>query len=885
MLLAADGGNWQVHDDAFWCHVTPRSYPTRTQGWKLHVSATRLSAPLVLHRVAQVLIPRSCAFKFAGTMRRVAELTSKNADRAQAGKFIAIYPRDDDELRELAPILDQATADLPGPAVLSDRPVRPGSLVHYRYGAFQGVSVFTNDGVYETRLEAPDGTLVEDARQPWFSPPPWAGLPFEGRPGQAARPAKPKPVLLGGRFRAEKALIHTARGGVYRAVDQQTGARVVIKQARAHILGINHVGDARDGLRHEARMLEELHGLTPAVVQLFEQGDRVFLAVEELNGEPFSVWVHNRWQDASGEGVSTAEAVRIAGQLADLVGEVHQRGLIFRDLAPGNVMMLEDGQLRLIDTEAVTQPGSWVTQVQTPGFAAPEVLTGMGVGPAPGPEVDYYALGALLCHLVTGQPPALPPDSSSHAGDDPVAKTRSAVERFTLLLEYAAVDNPAAQRLAPAILGLTQDDPQQRWDLIRLRAFLSEPTTSTGPSLPLDTGQLTADRQQRMITDGLAYLIGKLDVAAGERLVPNHDLTIRPDSCNVQYGAAGVLGVLVRASELLGQAEVTAAVSRVARWLDERRMTVPKLLPGLYFGRSGTAWALYAAARHLADDAMVERALELAAAVPVRWPNPDITHGTAGAGMASLYLWTQTKESVFLERVNAAVDHLGEVVEHTVDGGVHWRVPDDFDSQLAGTASFGFAHGVAGVGTFLLAAARATGRSDAHTFAVQAGQTLVNAAVRHGGAAYWPNDVTGPAAGDLRYQWCNGASGVGTFLVRLWQHTGAEIYRQLAHEAAVMVRRGRWLVGVSQCHGLSGNGEFLLDLAAAGNPDDPYRGWAEELAGCLYAKHARRNGRIVVSDNELNLDFGTGFAGVVGFLLRLRHGGPRWWMCDEVESP
>jgi lantibiotic modifying enzyme len=192
---------------------------------------------------------------------------------------------------------------------------------------------------------------------------------------------------------------------------------------------------------------------------------------------------------------------------------------------------------------------------------------------------------------------------------------------------------------------------------------------------------------------------------------------------------------------------------------------------------------------------------------------------------------------------------------------------------------------VAGIGAFLLAAGQATGRADALRMAERAGRTLAAGAVRSGGSAYWPNDLTGPDSSDLRYHWCSGASGVGTFLLRLWQATGQQQYLELAHEAAVTVRRGRWFSGVSACHGLAGNGEFLLDLAAATGPDERYRGWAEELAACLHARAVRRAGRWVVPDRPgpgLNLDFNTGLAGVVGYLLRLRHGGPRWWMVDPA---
>jgi hypothetical protein len=95
----------------------------------------------------------------------------------------------------------------------------------------------------------------------------------------------------------------------------------------------------------------------------------------------------------------------------------------------------------------------------------------------------------------------------------------------------------------------------------------------------------------------------------------------------------------------------------------------------------------------------------------------------------------------------------------------------------------------------------------------------------------------------------------------------------------VAVRRVTWQVTTAYCHGLAGDGHFLLDLA-----EDRYQAVAEELAACLHAQAVRRDGRLLVPDEDgstIHAGYGTGIAGVVDFLLRLRHGGPRPWMTDR----
>ena len=91
----------------------------------------------------------------------------------------------------------------------------------------------------------------------------------------------------------------------------------------------------------------------------------------------------------------------------------------------------------------------------------------------------------------------------------------------------------------------------------------------------------------------------------------------------------------------------------------------------------------------------------------------------------------------------------------------------------------------------------------------------------------------------------------------------------LAHGCAVAVHRSRWYAGTSQCHGLAGDAEFLLDLAAI-TGEARYRGWAADLAASIVARHALHDGRMVVGDEsgeDITADFNVGLAGVAAFLL------------------
>jgi hypothetical protein len=503
-------------------------------------------------------------------------------------------------------------------------------------------------------------------------------------------------------------------------------------------------------------------------------------------------------------------------------------------------------------------------------------------GPAPDPAVDRFALGAMLVHLVLGAPPAFLSDERG-AG-------RTLSERISGLLALAQDDRPLIGQWWPLLTGLCEADPDRRWTLAQAADFLrDEPATDPAVATPAPPDDAAV---RAVIADGLDHLVSTMRPDA-DWLWETDGFGATTDPLNVQYGAAGVLAVLARAAEH-GHAQAADALPVVTGWIRDRLDRVPRLLPGLYFGRAGTAWALRAAAELVRDEELAARAEEFALRLPVRWRQPDVCHGAAGAGLAQLRLWQLSGRAEFLDRARQCADDLAEAARQTEDG-VFWPVPDDLDSALAGAWHFGFAHGVAGVGAFLLAAGQACGEPRYLELADAAGRTLDAAAAvdEVTGAATWRTDRNRAVSGsDMLLHWCNGASGVGTFLVRLAaaqrDDATAARYRELVHGAALAVHRARFVSSPAACHGLAGNGQFLLDAAAdaerAGRPQvADYRRWAEDLGAVLVARAAWSGGRLVVPDEtgmRIGAGYGTGMAGALDFLLRLSRGGGRPWMVE-----
>lgn len=880
--VTGEKDHWEVTRDGFWCYLTRHEELRRAQGWKLHVSATPASAETVLARSLPVLLSGRSPFKFASTVDHVALLNARHTPRGHSGKFVTVYPHSDEEAVWLADALHHATRGLAGPRILSDQPYAPMSLVHYRYGAFVEARKISNDGFYAWTILDPDGNPVEDRRVGQYLPPTWARCPFPqvGGNGASRVNEKDQGVLVGDRFLIREAIRQLNKGGVYRAVDKQSGADVVIKEARAHVAANETGQDARDMLRAEARALERIGplGVAPRLLMLFEQSQHLFLAEDLIPGIPLRQWVPELVRD-DGWRCHVPEAMDQASRLVELMDVVHKDGLILRDFNPNNIMVLPSGELRLIDLELAVAAGEAEperTMVGTPGYGAPEQMKGA----PPAVQADYYSLGATVCFVLTGDNPYFLEE---------VPQGRPLRERLAEWLTVRGEALGMSADIQMLILGLMDDVPEQRWTPAEARNALAvarkalerSPQARATPVRDLDSSGSRLDEEQwQQAVDGIVdYLLTSMNPADGERLWPVSCAFGAPDPCSLQLGAPGVLGALTRYFELTGDQRMPEVIATTGRWIAARLRADAKRPPGLYFGDAGIAWSLYEAGRVLGDDQLVEQGLALADTLPVSWSSPDVIQGTAGIGLTFLHLWLRTGNGEFAERAGKCADTLITSVSEEADGLI-WAPPAEFDSRLAGRRHYGFAHGTAGVGYFLLAAAVATGRSDCIALACRAGDTLLANATVADGVAQWG---AGPGDAPTAPYWCHGASGIGSFLIRLHRASGDDRFGEAAQMSAQAVMENSWRGSLGQCHGLAGNGEFLLDIAETAD-GARYEALAQQLARLILTTRTYQEGHVVFPNEHggFSATWGDGVSGILSFLLRLRHHSLRLWMVDTL---
>ncbi|HEV2065121.1 MAG TPA: protein kinase [Thermoanaerobaculia bacterium] len=219
------------------------------------------------------------------------------------------------------------------------------------------------------------------------------------------RPLPPGSRL--GRFEIVRVLGEGAMGVVYLGEDPHIERPVAIKTIRAE-------GDAARAAEIESRFRKEakLTGRLqhPSIVTIYEfgrDGDVVFIAMEYVDGEPLGQWV------AAHPGLSLADRVEIVRQVARALEHAHERGVVHRDVKPGNILVTKDGKAKVADfgigklvsggSTDLTRTG---TMIGSPAYMSPEQIRGDKIDG----RSDFFSLGVVLYELLTGARP-FPGDS------------------------------------------------------------------------------------------------------------------------------------------------------------------------------------------------------------------------------------------------------------------------------------------------------------------------------------------------------------------------------------------------------------------------------------------------------------------------------------------
>ncbi|MGN6110961.1 MAG: serine/threonine-protein kinase, partial [Kofleriaceae bacterium] len=250
-----------------------------------------------------------------------------------------------------------------------------------------------------------------------------------------------------------------AMGVVYAAYDSQLDRKVALKLLPEHLLG----GSYQDRLRREARALAQLsHPNVVPVYDVGETGGRVFFTMEFVRGQTAATWVAEP---------RSIDAVLAVGRAAAAgLAAAHAIGLVHRDVKPSNLLIGDDGRVRIADFGL-----AYVEQTTPPEGAAREAATGFAGSPAymapeqlrAGPidaRCDQFALCVTLYELLNGRRPFTEATideqlTAIEAGPPPV---RSLPAWLTAAIARGLSADPAARFADLSALGAALVPPRSR---------------------------------------------------------------------------------------------------------------------------------------------------------------------------------------------------------------------------------------------------------------------------------------------------------------------------------------------------------------------------------------------------------------------------------------
>ncbi|HSL81638.1 MAG TPA: serine/threonine-protein kinase, partial [Thermoanaerobaculia bacterium] len=213
-----------------------------------------------------------------------------------------------------------------------------------------------------------------------------------------------------GRYRILRPLGAGAMGVVYLAEDPQIERQLAIKTLHRTLSvspeDTRAAAERRERLLREARTAGRL--IHPNVVTLFDAGEHegtLFLAFEYVEGQSLDKVLDKR--QASGEAMTTAEALRIAREAATGLAFAHARGVVHRDVKPANLLLAGDGRVKVSDFGIAKMAGQATeltmtgTVVGSPHYLSPEQVRGEALDG----RSDLFSLGVVLYELLGGRRP------------------------------------------------------------------------------------------------------------------------------------------------------------------------------------------------------------------------------------------------------------------------------------------------------------------------------------------------------------------------------------------------------------------------------------------------------------------------------------------------
>ncbi|RIM45849.1 hypothetical protein BUY22_08050 [Staphylococcus cohnii] len=378
-LISSPSSIWKYyhHDE---------SHPPQ-QGWKIHISANHKETQQTLDAIVPILNEYKVSFKHLKSQSLYYSSNSKNANRATSGKFITIYPQDDDEFLLLMNELEKVLLKFKkGPYILSDKRWKK-SNIFYRYGGFKAIQ--NEEG--EMCIKDNEGNLVVDKRQPFYSFPEFV-KEFNTYLEKINEQVEVYDNKLED-YDISDAISFSNSGGIYKASNKKNGKQVIIKEARSNtgFDGKYRTAFDRQNIEYNAlNSLKDVDGIVN-VLDFFTVWEHKFLVEEFIEGDSLHSWLAKNYPFFKENNSYTynKKIKFIINQLFDIITNIHKKDIVMGDLQPNNIIIDKNLKVHLIDFETASS----TKDVPSVGLAVPSFSNS---DITINKERDWYALNKIL---------------------------------------------------------------------------------------------------------------------------------------------------------------------------------------------------------------------------------------------------------------------------------------------------------------------------------------------------------------------------------------------------------------------------------------------------------------------------------------------------------
>ncbi|MDA2520012.1 lanthionine synthetase LanC family protein [Bacillus thuringiensis] len=820
-----------LHTNEYFCFVNPKHNQVE-YGWKIHLSSILETAQDLLEDVANYCIHNCIAFKFLKDKNILSMFNSKAWGRASSGKFITIYPNDEDHFKMIIEDLYCLVNKYKGPYILSDKRYKDSKVLFYRYGNIGGLPKIKADGSKEYYIVDPDGRKVIDNTQPYYSIPQWIKDPlltdfYEQEDLDEG--------LKENRYIIKEAIDMQNSGGVYRAYDNLTQEYVILKETRPFISIDGSKYDCMYLRKNELEVLRKLKNkeYVPEIIDAFFEWEHFFIVVSEVKGTLLSNYIADLDTGISHRNnLSTiySSHKKIFLELLKSLKDMHDNNISLGDFSTSNIIVKEDNTIAFIDLELANSgdiDNLAFLQYATRGYR----LTRKRKNFQERFLIDKEGLGLTLLSFYT--------NANNYI--------KLSEQIFQNTLKDMQTDYKIPIEFIEVIYSLIFNGENSNFnDLIqKIQETSIDDSIEAEIKYKFPKNQLIIELEQVLESTTHSMLRMSQNYWGEHRIFPTHPME------NPKSLYFGDLGVLLSLKYVLSN---NGAESLVNKYLSNVMTNINQLTPGLFSGLSGVAIGTYLLGNEKDGIDIFKKAIQKNS---IFEECLNVKDGITGYGLANIFFYRQLQDEKYKTLAEEIANKLIQKAE--IKGDFIYWISDE-------CIEYGFAQGISGIAFFFTELYKITHNTKYLNIAKSIILFLISTSTQEGDCLYFNKNSNK----EFFSPYLEGSAGIAkAFVSYLKVDNDMEIKNAL--KKLLNSYDFKYLKSPSFDYGLAAIGDVLVDLYYLEKHPLCLNRLRKVAEGILNYKIEDGQDVYFPSSisSHISFDYGTGASGIIVFFKKL----------------